>query len=197
MHGNRKQLSLPSRKQHQSMKKSFCFNPQFTDGKVRNSQIHVSAIMLEICDRDRDFMDPWTQCFSPKVIIAVHWEQWSLQMFAVQQKDFHWKLWAPLRTKSWFLHTNTALTGLCCISFSCHHLPTLKSLQMEVKQLQTPLWKTLVFLSLKFKLQHPRRPLLNLNKESTLHSEPGSFHSLSQCFVSFSISYIYIYNLYI
>lgn len=41
MLGNRKQLSLPSRKQNQSMKKSFCFNPQFTDGRVRNEQSNL------------------------------------------------------------------------------------------------------------------------------------------------------------
>lgn len=47
------------------------------------------------------------------------------------------------------------------------------------------------FPRLKFKLEHPRRRLLHLNKESALYSEPVSFHSLSLCFVSFSISYIY------
>lgn len=113
------------------------------------------------------------------------------------RKIFTDNLWAPLRTKSWFLYTNTPITGLCCISFSCHHLPNLQSLQTEIKQLHTPPWKTLVFPSLKFKLEHPRRVLLHLNKESTLHSEPGSFHSLSQCFVPFSISYIYIIYIYI
>lgn len=144
-----------------------------------NKVIYAPGIMLEVCGRDRDFMDSWTQCLSPKVIIAVHWGQCSLQMFPVQQKDFHRKLWAPLRTKSWFLYTSTALTRLYCISFSCHHLPNLQSLQTEIKQLQTLPWKTLVFPSLKFKLEHPSRTLLHLNKESTLYSEPGSFHSLS------------------
>lgn len=56
-----------------------------------NKVIYIPGIRLEVCDRDRDFMVSWTQCLSPKVTLAVHWEQWSLQMCPVQKKDFHWK----------------------------------------------------------------------------------------------------------
>lgn len=134
---------------------------------------------------------------SPKSSLQCTESSGACKCFLSSRKIFTENLWAPLRRKSWFLYTRTGLTRLYCISFSYHHIPNLQSLQTEIKQLQTPPWKTWVFSSLKFKLEHPRRTLLHLNKESTLYSEPGSFHSLSQCFVSFSISYIYIIYIYI
>lgn len=86
-----------------------------------------------------------TKALPPKSSLQCPESSGDCKCFLSSRKIFTENLWAPLRTKSWFLYTSTALTGLYCISFSCHHLPNLQSLETEIQQLQTPLWKTLVF----------------------------------------------------
>lgn len=195
MRGNRKQSSRPRRKQ-QVWKNPFVSTLSLQMEKWEmNKVIDVPGIMLEACGRDRGFMDAWNQSLTPKVIVAVPWEQWRLQMFPVQQKDFHWKPLSSCKNKVLVpLHKHSTYRALLHFFFLPSPSQFAKSGDWNTAVTDTPL-KDIGFPSLKFKLEHPRRALLHLNKESTLYSEPGSFHSLSQCFVSFSISYIY--NLYI
>lgn len=94
---------------------------------------YFPGIPLEVCGRDRDFMDSETQCFSPKSSLQFTDSSGS---FLSSRKISSEHLQTPLRTKFWLLYTSTALTGLYCISLSSHTcvltLHYLRSLHTEI-----------------------------------------------------------------